>query len=622
VYKDTRARGLATDFSAEYDEILGLDADELEEGRIEQPEIQTLQQAKAALPSLTKNDKSDLDWLSEWGHTYDARPDSKLTALIDYIEGSAKAGGQWLNERIVVFTEYVDTLQWIYDILRQRGFETDRIAVIAGSTDPEQRELTRVRFNTDPSEEKLRILLATDAAGEGIDLQDHCHRLVNFDIPFNPNRLEQRIGRIDRYGQTHDSEVRHFATDDESHELSRDVDLLARVAKKVAQIMADLGSANEIIAPDLQRQFGGIDIKPRKAKAEKSPIGEMLAGGRNIGAELTQLAEAIDGSMETLHLRPANLKRVVDTAFALDRLPPITEFGSDRTDVPVFRLPALGSSWEQVTRGLTTALDRQHLRPIAFDPRILVDDKRVVYMHLGSPLLQRATRRLRSALWGGETSLERVTAVVVPGLEESFAAAVTRLVLVGKAGLRLHEEVFLAGTRLSRRQAVGEQRAEELLESALDGERLKRVPAPIAQQLSEAWNDGKGDGLRARVAKAVEERVERRTNVIQAQLESRRAADRDRVISIFERFGATLASALKDAEAIASELTLFDDERRQSERDLRQIRMRLDALDDERAEELAAVDARYTDVQARTFHAAVLFALSPNDVDRGEVSIR
>ena len=46
------------------------------------------------------------------------------------------------------------------------------------------------------------MLLATDAAGEGIDLQTHCHRLVNFDIPFNPSRLEQRIGRIDRYGQT------------------------------------------------------------------------------------------------------------------------------------------------------------------------------------------------------------------------------------------------------------------------------------------------------------------------------------------------------------------------------------------------------------------------------------
>ena len=53
----------------------------------------------------------------------------------------------------------------------------------------------------------MRVLVATDSAGEGIDLQDHCHRLVNFDIPFNPSRLEQRIGRIDRYGQQHAPEI-------------------------------------------------------------------------------------------------------------------------------------------------------------------------------------------------------------------------------------------------------------------------------------------------------------------------------------------------------------------------------------------------------------------------------
>ena len=473
VYRDTRMRGLAVDFDAEYDEILGLDADELEEGRVEQPETQTLQQTKSALPPLSNEDKTDLEYLRNWGHSYEARPDSKLKALIKYIEANTKANGDWLNERIVVFTEYVDTLEWIHDILRQRGYEIDRVAVIDGSTDSDQRELIRARFNTDPSKEKLRILLATDAAGEGIDLQDHCHRLVNYDIPFNPNRLEQRIGRVDRYGQTHDPEIRHFAPDDTKTELAQDVDLLARVAKKIAQIMADLGSANEIIAPDLQRQLAGINAPTSKPKAEKSPIGEMLAGGRDAGAELTKLAQDIAESRETLHLRPANLQRVVDVAFELDRLPPIEEVGSDRTDVPVFRLPALGSSWEQVTRGLTTALDRDNLRPIAFDPQVLADDPDVVYMHLGSPLLQRATRRLRSALWGGERSLERVTAVVVPGLEESFAAAVTRLVLVGQAGLRLHEEVFLAGTRLSRRQAVGEQRAEGLLEKALDLQSLR-----------------------------------------------------------------------------------------------------------------------------------------------------
>ena len=133
--------------------------------------------------------------------------------------------------------------------------------------------------------------------------------------------------------------------------------------------------------------------------------------------------------------------------------------------------------------GSTPAWIRTTPRPIAFDPQVLSEDPDVVYMHLGSPLLQRATRRLRSALWGGDRALERVTATVVPGLEESYAVAVTRLVLVGRAGLRLHEEVFLAGTRLARRQAVGEQRAEELLESALDRTDLTAVPPQIAAQI-------------------------------------------------------------------------------------------------------------------------------------------
>ncbi|OBK37590.1 DNA helicase [Mycobacterium sp. 1245111.1] len=623
VYRDTRMRGLAVDFEAEYDEILGSDADELEEGRVEQAETQTLQLTKNALPPLTDEDKTDLQYLRDWGHSYEARPDSRLKALIEYVEANAKTSdGLWLNERIVIFTEYVDTLEWIREILRQRGFESDRVAVIDGSTDSDEREVIRARFNADPAGEKLRILLATDAAGEGIDLQDYCYRLVNYDIPFNPNRLEQRIGRVDRYGQKHDPDIRHFVSENANSELAQDVDLLARVAKKVAQIMADLGSANEIIAPDLQRQLAGIDAPTPKPRAEKSPIGRMLAGGRDVSAGLTQLAQEIADSRETLHLRPANLQRVVDVAFELDRLPPIDEVGSDRTDVAVFRLPALGSSWEQVTRGLTTALDREHLRPIAFDSQVLVDDPDVVYMHLGSPLLQRATRRLRAALWGGERSLERVTAVVVPGLGESFAAAVTRLVLVGQAGVRLHEEVFLAGTRLSRRQAVGEQRAENFLEQALDLTTFEALPPQIQDQLEEAWNDGKPDGLRARVAEAVAERVERRRRAVESLLEARRVADHERVSAIFDRFGATLASALAEAQEVESQLALFDDERKQSERDLRQIRARVEALADEREHELAAVEARYLDVEARTFHAAVLFALSPGDVAKGQVSIR
>jgi len=630
LYRQARAGGLPDDFERIYDEVVGGDADETEEGRVEQPEMQTLQKAKNAIPPLTDQDKQDLEWLSNWGHRYDARPDSRLEALLTYLEAVCRPGDSWTNERVVVFTEYVDTLDWIYNILRQRGWEADRIDVIAGSTDAEDRELIRERFNEDPSKEPIRIMLATDAAGEGIDLQNHCHRLVNFDIPFNPNRLEQRIGRVDRYGQTMVPDIRHFQpVGDTSKGLAADVDLLARVAVKVSQIMKDLGSANEIIAPDIQRQLGGIEVARKPVRAEKDPMGRMLAGGRGMGAELTQLAERLTGSRQTLHLRPENLQRVVETAFELDRIPPMEEVGSHTTDVPVLRLPNLDQSWDQVTRGLTTRLDPDHLRPIAFDPGVLAPaddggDPDVVYQHLGSPLLQRATKRLRAALWGTERSLQRVTAVIVPDLDESFAAAVTRMVLVGEAGLRLHEEVFLAGTRLARRQAVGERKAEALLESALDSDKLQQPPESVIRQLADAWSSNDPGSLQARVASAVQDRVARRRRDVERQLADRHDADRGRVEAIFDRFGHTLSDALRKAKELADEdqPTLFDVERRQSERDLRQIRERIDALADERERELAAVDARYTDVQARTFHAAVVFALSPEEAAAGQVRIR
>lgn len=630
VYRQTRIGSLPNEFDHLYEDVIGLNGEETEEGRVEQLETQTLQKTKNALPRLTKEDEADLEWLSNWGHKYDARPDGRMEALINYLETTCRPSGLWLNERVVVFTEYVDTLTWIRDLLRQKGWDSERIDVIDGSTDPEERELIRARFNEDPAREPVRVLIATDAAGEGIDLQRHCHRLVNYDIPFNPNRLEQRIGRVDRYGQGVSPEIRHFQpAGDNADGLAADVGLLARVATKVSQIMEDLGSANEIIAPDIQRQLGGVDVAPKKFKGEKDPLGQILSGGRGLGAGLTDLAEQLSISRDTLHIRPANLQRVVETAFELDRLPPLEEVGSDRADVPVFRLPNLDQSWEHITRSLSTRLDPENLRPIAFDQQILAPadkggDPGVVYQHLGSPLLQRCTKRLRAALWGTERSLERVTAIVVPELEESFAAAVTRMVVVGNAGLRLHEEVFLAGTRLAKRQAVGEQTAEVLLEQALDADKLQRPSDNILRQLSDAWSSSQTDGLRARVVTAVEDRVSRRSRDIARQLGQRHEADRRRVNAIFDRFNHTLQEALKQVQEMEDDIqpALFDDERRQSERDLKQIRGRIEALGDERESELAAIDARYADVQARTFHAAVVFALSPEDAASGDVAIR
>ena len=127
------------------------------------------------------------------------------------------------------------------------------------------------------------MLLATDAAGEGIDLQTYCHSLVNFDIPFNPSRLEQRIGRIDRYGQTEEPEVYHFMPDTTASTYAADADFMGRIARKVAQVEYDLGKVNQVIGADIQQHFAGRAPAKRKAKGvdANEVINSALAGAQS-----------------------------------------------------------------------------------------------------------------------------------------------------------------------------------------------------------------------------------------------------------------------------------------------------------------------------------------------------
>src|SRR5947199_77728 len=98
----------------------------------------------------------------------------------------------------------------------------------------------------------VRILVATDAASEGIDLQRHCWRMLHWEIPWNPSRLEQRNGRVDRHGQPHPFvEIRHFVPKGWQHDQSRfatELSFLSRVAFKVEQIRDDLGSVGAVLA--------------------------------------------------------------------------------------------------------------------------------------------------------------------------------------------------------------------------------------------------------------------------------------------------------------------------------------------------------------------------------------
>lgn len=144
-----------------------------------------------------------------------SEPDVKLHRLIDWIRenlcpdlpplGKQAKGWvpKWNHRRVLIFTENREgTKRYLKTILEQAIEVTDRaderIEVIDGLTSSARRKEIQRQFNTDPAKDPLRILLATDAAREGLNFQAHCTDLFHFDLPWNPGRIEQRNGRIDR----------------------------------------------------------------------------------------------------------------------------------------------------------------------------------------------------------------------------------------------------------------------------------------------------------------------------------------------------------------------------------------------------------------------------------------
>ena len=120
-------------------------------------------------------------------------PDAKAEALLDWLYRLQSEEGD-PELKTLVFTEFVPTQEMLRQFLTERGFS---LACLNGSMDMEERKRVQNAFAKD-----ARILISTDAGGEGLNLQ-FCHVVVNYDIPWNPMRLEQRVGRVDRIGQSH-----------------------------------------------------------------------------------------------------------------------------------------------------------------------------------------------------------------------------------------------------------------------------------------------------------------------------------------------------------------------------------------------------------------------------------
>ena len=136
------------------------------------------------------------------------------------------------RQKLVLFTEHRDTLRYLQErITTLLGRETS-VIVIHGGVDREERLAAQEAFRHDP---QVQVLLATDAAGEGINLQ-RAHLMVNYDLPWNPNRLEQRFGRIHRIGQTEVCHLWNLVAEE-----TREGDVYRRLLEKLEQARQSLG---------------------------------------------------------------------------------------------------------------------------------------------------------------------------------------------------------------------------------------------------------------------------------------------------------------------------------------------------------------------------------------------
>ena len=136
------------------------------------------------------------------------------------------------GQKLVLFTEHRDTLSYLYERISTLLGREGSVVVIHGGVGREKRLEVQAAFQYDP---EVQVLLATDAAGEGINLQ-RAHLMVNYDLPWNPNRLEQRFGRIHRIGQTEVCHLWNLVAQD-----TREGDVYRRLLEKLDQAREALG---------------------------------------------------------------------------------------------------------------------------------------------------------------------------------------------------------------------------------------------------------------------------------------------------------------------------------------------------------------------------------------------
>ena len=527
-------------------------------------------------------DKALVDEMLEIARRHANRPDARIAKLNAWIRENMTASGQWSERRLLLFTEYEDTRRWLERRLLEALHDLDpedRIACFTGATSTDRREELKRRFNADPATDPLRILICTDAAREGINLQARCHDLIHIDLPWNPARLEQRNGRIDRKLQPSPKVwCRYFVYRQRPEDR-----VLQVLVEKTERIHEQLGSAGQVLSDriaDLLARKGlrdshvtdeidALEKDPRVAKAREEMDDREERRLQREARELDRMRKLLEDSRKRVGVESTDLKAVV--AAALHRA------GASLDDAragevgatELFRLdpntPVFGhGGWQEALddlrvrrRGRRERLKAWRaeapLKAIAFeparDPNTGVDAENVVQVHLEHRLVRRLLSRFLSQ--GFTSGLSRVCSIIGPGAQPRVVL-IGRLALYGPGAARLHEELLMvtaAWTEPDRRTSplrpFGERGEEATLDQLEQALRENRTPSPaIIERLRASAVRDAGD---------LEPELQRRA-------EARRAEVARELLTVGEEESEALRRLLVDQrDRIARREASFDD---------------------------------------------------------------
>lgn len=588
----------------------------------------------------TARELAILDEMADVANSSRYQPDPRIQQLIQWIRQNlcpdlGQPNAAWLERRVIIFTEYTDTKRYLQQQLQSAiagsNREQERIDVFHGGIGEERREAIKSAFNADPARHPLRILIATDAAREGVNLQNNCADLFHFDVPWNPSRMEQRNGRIDRKLQR--SPVVHcyyFVLPQRTEDKVLDV-----LVRKTATIQQELGSLAPVVERNVSRLLAnGIRHQEvnnltdsinqaeqlnNKETVNTQVINEELEQARLRQQDLTKqvenLQEMLKDSRDWLGLDDNHFRNAISASLEILGVPTLAPVDvNEVANNPVtarWTIPALDQrtgadpTWATTLDTLRTPRKigqkpwewrkEAPIRPVVFrDPGSLDGD--VVHLHLEHRIVQRLLGRFLAQGFLHDELTRACVCLTNDPMPKVIALG--RLALYGERASRLHDQVIAVAAEWSDPTSRGRKKLQplregekdnvlELLENSLASPHLLQVGEAVKQRLKKSAAQDI-----AELIPHLERRATALAESAEKKLVNRGTKEAVEMKNILEEQQTRIIKCQEESKAVQLSLP-FMEEQRQLDADRRHWEKRLQAISVELISEPARIEAAY-----------------------------